>query len=219
MWTLSFCLCSMSCSSLDNQKPIDRWTKGCTFPFPEKGNLGIIKNFRGITLTSLAVMIYNALLLNRIEPGPLRYIYGIIATATIEPTFEKILKKNQNGFQRNRFTTSQILTIRRILEKGSCKKNQEATLLFVDFSKAFNSIHRGKMEEILLTYSLPKETVAAIMMLYKNTKVKVRLPDRDTGFFDIDASVLQGDTLVQYLVYWRSKNVVKYTCLSRIPAA
>ena len=28
-------------------------------------------------------------------------------------------------------------------------KNLEATLLFVDFSKVFDSIHRGKMEQIL----------------------------------------------------------------------
>ena len=46
------------------------------------------------------------------------------------------------------------------------------TLLFVDFTKAFDSIHRGKMEQILLSYGQPKETVAAITILYRNTKVK-----------------------------------------------
>ena len=43
------------------------------------------------------------------------------------------------------------------------------------------------MEQILLVYGLPKETVAAIMMLYKNTKVKVHSSDGDTDFFDIPA--------------------------------
>ena len=47
----------------------------------------------------------------------------------------------------------------------------------------FNSIHRGKMEQIQLAYGLPKETVAAIMMLYKDTKAMVRSPDGDTDFF------------------------------------
>ena len=94
--------------------------------------------------------------------------------------------------------TSQILTIRRILE-GVHSKNLQATILFVDFTKAFDSIHRGKMEQILLAYGLPKETVAAIMMLYRNTKVKVRSPDGDTDYFDIVAGVLQGDTLAPYL--------------------
>ena len=97
-----------------------------------------------------------------------------------------------------RSTTSQILTIRRILE-GVRAKNLQVTLIFVDFTKAFDSIHRGKMEQILLAYGIPKETVAAITILYRNTKVKVRSPDGDTEYFDIVAGVLQGDTLAPYL--------------------
>ena len=116
----------------------------------------------------------------------------------IGPKIDNILRKNQNDFRRNRSTTSQILTIRRILE-GERAKNLQATLLFVDFTKAFDSIHRGKMEQILLAYGLPKETVAAITILYRNTKVKVRSPDGDTEYFGIVAGVLQGDTLAPYL--------------------
>ena len=86
----------------------------------------------------------------------------------------------------------------RILE-GIQAKNLQTTLLFVDFTKAFDSIHRGKTEQILLAYGLPKETIAAIMILYKNTKVKVRSSDEDTEYFDIVAVVLQGDTLAPYL--------------------
>ena len=55
------------------------------------------------------------------------------------------------------------------------------------------------MEQILLAYGLPKETVAAITILYRKTKVKVRSPDGDTEYFDIVAGVLQGDTLAPYL--------------------
>ena len=38
------------------------------------------------------------------------------------------------------------------------------------------------------------------MILYRNTKVKVCSPDRDTDYFDIVAGVLQGDTLAPYLI-------------------
>ena len=37
------------------------------------------------------------------------------------------------------------------------------------------------------------------MILYRNTKVKVRSPDGHTEYFDIVAGVLQGDTLAPYL--------------------
>ena len=74
-------------------------TKECILPFPKKGGPGLAKNYRGITLTSIAAKIYNALLCNRTEPK-----------------IENILRKNQNGFQRNRSMTSQVLTIHQILE-------------------------------------------------------------------------------------------------------
>ena len=156
--------------------------KGCILPFPKKGDLGLAKNYRSITLTFTAAKIYNALLCNRIEPK-----------------IEKILKKNQNGFWRNRSTTSPILTICQILEGVRAKKNRLIIILFVDFAKAFDSIHRGKMEQILLAYSLPKENVTAIMTLYRNTKVKVCSPNGNTDYFDIVAGVLRGDALAPYL--------------------
>ena len=92
-------------------------------------------NYRGITLTAIAAKIYNLMLLNRIRPE-------------IDP----ILIKNQNGFRTNRSTMGKILTIRRILE-GVESKNLPLTLLFIDFSKAFDTINRKKMKEILLKYT------------------------------------------------------------------
>ena len=53
---------------------------------------------------------------------------------------------------------------------------------------------------------MSKETVAAITILYKNTKVKVRSPDGNTEYFDI---VLQGDTLAPFyhLPRLRAQNI------------
>ena len=55
------------------------------------------------------------------------------------------------------------------------------------------------MEQIFLAFSPSRETFAVIMVLFKNTKIKVRSPDGDPDFFDIVAGVLQGDTLEPYL--------------------
>ena len=56
------------CNVVYNQNPIDRWMKGCILSFPKKSDLGFAKNYRGITLTSIAAKIYNDPLRNRIEP-------------------------------------------------------------------------------------------------------------------------------------------------------
>ena len=144
--------------------------KGCIFPFPKKGDLGLAKNYQGTTLTSITAEIYNALLNKRIEPK-----------------IDNILRKNQNGFQRNRSMNSQILTVE-FLKVYAQKTNRQKYYLL--------TLLRGKMEQILLAYGLPKKTVAAIMMLYRNTKVKVHFPDGDIDYFNIVVGVQQGDTLV-----------------------
>ena len=125
-----------------SRNTVDRWPKGCIRPFPKKGDLELAKNYRGITDRSISAKIYNTLLRNRIEPK-----------------IENILRKNQNSFRRNK-STSQILTIRQIIESVQAK-NVEITISFVNFTKAFDPIDSGKMEQILLAYGLHKETVAA----------------------------------------------------------
>ena len=72
-------------------------------------------------------------------------------------------------------------------------------MTFIDFSKAFDSIHRGKMIRILKAYGIPPTLLRAIEAMYTNTKAKVVSPDGETELFDITAGVLQGDTLAPFL--------------------
>ena len=133
------------------------------------GDLSSTNNYRGITLTCIAANIYNIMLLNRIRPA-----------------VDIILRTNQNGFRTNRSTSGQILTVRIIIE-GANAKNLTATILFINFSNAFDSIHRGKMAEILNAYGIPDEIISAIMIAYKNTKSIVR-----TGYGEIEFIYISG---------------------------
>ncbi len=58
------------------------------------------------------------------------------------------LRPNQNGFRTGRTTTSQVLTLRRIIE-GLKEYNLPAVLTFIDLNKAFDIVHRGMMLKIL----------------------------------------------------------------------
>ena len=101
-------------------------------PVPKKGNLTKVDNYRGIALTSIVSKTLNRVILNRIKPD-----------------MEKILRINQNGFREGRSTTSHILGLRRIFE-GARDKHLTAVMLFIDFKKAFDSVHRGLLMKILL---------------------------------------------------------------------
>ena len=84
-------------------------------------------------------------------------------------------------------------------------KSLEATLLFIDFSKAFDSKHRGKMDHILLAYILLSEIVTAIKMLYKITKARICSSDGDTDFFNIVTCVFNE----MHLYHYRNSSSVK----------
>jgi len=91
-----------------------------------------------------------------------------------------------------------ILALRRLIEEVK-KLNLKAVLVFVDFKKAFDSVHREKMFKILRAYGIPDKIVDAIAAMYKDIQARVITPDGETELFDIVAGVLQGDTLAPYL--------------------
>ena len=127
---LSFCNKTYS-----GNRPKEWGLSGIT-PIPKKGDLTITDSYRGISLTQVASKIYNRCLLNRVRP-----------------VIDKVLRPNQNGFRKGRSTTSHILALRRIVEE---LKNHdiEAVLTFIDFRKAFDSIDRGRMFQILEAYGI-----------------------------------------------------------------
>ena len=121
-------------------------------PTPEKGDLSLTSNHRGISQSSIVTKVTNRVILNQIQPR-------------VDP----YLRPTQNGFRPGRSTTAHILEYLRRLIEGVKERNLKATLAFIDFKKAFDSIHRGK---ILRVYGVPKLIVSAIELLYTSTNAK-----------------------------------------------
>ena len=159
----------------------ERWKTLVIVTVPKKGDLTKPDNYRGISLISLVMKLYNRMIMNRLRPA-----------------LDPLLRNAQNGFRQKRTTVGQIVALRRLLE-GVRANNLSCVLTFIDFRKAFDTIHRGKLMEILRAYGVPAKIVSAIAATYSQTWAKVRTPDGDTESFEILAGVLQGDTLAPFL--------------------
>ena len=109
------------------------------------------------------------------------------------PFIESILRDNQNGFHRGRSTSSHIMSLKRIPE-GAHDKNLSAVLLFINFRKACDSIHRNILVKIFCAYGIPHELVHLIENMYKVTLAKVLTKVGITEAFLSLADVMQGDT-------------------------
>ncbi|GFS09499.1 LINE-1 reverse transcriptase homolog [Elysia marginata] len=81
--------------------------------------------------------IYNKMILNRIR-------------TVINPR----LHMKQNGFCSGRSIVAQMLTLRRVID-GVKANILPAIIIFIDFKKAFDSIHKAKMVRTLKAYGIP----------------------------------------------------------------
>ena len=122
---------------LTEYKKPEQGSKSAIKPFPKTLTASLVSDHRGISLNTIASKLYNNMLLNRIQPHS-----------------DPLLSWTQCGFRKSRWTLYNILALRRIIE-GLKYQNLPLALLFIDFSKAFDSIHRERMFQILAAYCIP----------------------------------------------------------------
>jgi sorting nexin-29 len=66
---------------------------------------------------------------------------------------EKQLREEQAGFRKGRSTTEQLFTLRNIIEPCT-EWNATLYVNYVDFKKAFNSIHKESLWSIMTYYGI-----------------------------------------------------------------
>lgn len=158
-----------------------QWTKGLICKIPKRGNLQDCGNWRGVTLLPLVSKVLSKILINRIQGG-----------------VDASLRKEQAGFRTGRGTVDQIFILRNILEQTS---EWNATLYahFVDFEKAFDSIHRGSLWAIMRQYGIPRKLIQIVRTLYEGFQCSVIVENEKTDWFPVKTGVKQGCCMSGFL--------------------
>ena len=148
---------------------------------PKKGNSTALDNQRGIAKTCSSAKLFNKVLLSRLKP-------------IIDPQ----LSQCQSGFRAGRSTTEQLMALRCVID--TCRvTNMTASLVFVDFRKAFDTLHRSSIPVILSQYNVPNCLISDIIQMYSDTSACVSTELGPTEWFKTTSGVLQGDVLSLYL--------------------
>ena len=144
----------------------------------KKGDLLDCANYRPITLLSHIYKLLMQIIYNRISQ-----------------TVVCALPPSQAAYQPGRSTVEQIQSLQQIIEK--CKEfNQSATICFIDFTKAFDSVDQNKLWEALQKHTnLSSSYINIIKLLYQDSKARVRTDIGTTEHIDILKGVKQGDLL------------------------
>ena len=76
---------------------------------------------------------------------------------------DKKLRKEQAGFRSKKSTTEHIFILRNILEQAN-EWRVGPYVHFVDFEKAFDSVHRESLWNIMKSYGIPHKTGPSIWL-------------------------------------------------------
>ena len=84
---------------------------------------------------------------------------------------DKTLRDEQAGFRPNRSCTDQIPTLRIIVEQ-SVEWQSSLYINFIDFDKAFDSVNREGMWQLMRHYGIPSKIVTALRPCTKTLQCK-----------------------------------------------
>ena len=117
--------------------------------YKNKGEKATCDNHRGISFLSIAGKLLAQILLNRITMHLL----------------DSVVSESQCGFRQNRGTVDMIFTVRQLQEK-CLEQRQDLYLLFIDLTKAFDTVNRPGLWSILSKLGCPPKFINMMWSLH-----------------------------------------------------
>jgi hypothetical protein len=151
--------------------------------FKNKGDPKDCNNNRAIALKSHFTKLFSMLLLGRLE----KYTDDI-----------GILPEEQCGFRRNRGTTD-MLFVTHFLAELTRRSKKDLYAVYVDLTKAYDSVNREAMWTILERIGVPPNIVAVIRDLHVNMRGRVCVDGKLGEWFEVTQGLGQGCVLATLL--------------------
>ena len=132
------------------------WKDASIITIYKKGDRTDCGNYRGISLLSIAGKIFARILLNRLSTH-------------ITP---EVVPETQCGFRGNRSTIDMIFCLRELQER-CIEQDRPLYMVFVDFSKAFDTVGRTGLWQLLKEYGCPEKFTTMIEALHTGMMANV----------------------------------------------
>ena len=120
------------------------WNCGLIVKLQKKGNLTECGNWRGITLLSVPAK-----------------VMGRVTITRLRDAVDEMLRKEQAVFRRGRSRIEHIFVFRNVIDQ-TLEWNASLYICFVDYEKAFDSVHRESRWRIMQSYGVPPKFIRLI---------------------------------------------------------
>ena len=115
---------------------------------------------------------------------------NLIIVRLIKQDKKYIIHRTQFGFRNNKSTTDNCTMLKEIYKDAKLKKKEIHTI-YIDISKAFNSIQHWHIEEVLKYYKIDPMLITVIINLLKNRKARLKINSQITDWFKVTQETLK----------------------------
>ena len=150
------------------------WTDAVLVPIPKKGDLSNCDNWRGISLLDVVGKVIARILQDRLQQ-----------------LAEEELPESQCGFRKGRGCSDMIFAVRQLVEK-SWEHRTKAFFLFVDLRKAYDSVPREALWQVLAKLGIPDPTIQLIKAFHHDMQATIQLDGQTLEPIDVDNGLRQG---------------------------
>ena len=161
--------------------------------YKSKGNRNICDNHRGISLLSIAGKILARLILNRI----------------MKHLVDDIYPESQCGFRAGRGTVDMIFSLRQVAEKVR-EKNEELYMVFIDLTKAFDTVNRDALWKVLKKLGIPDNLLNVIISFHDGMRASVVSNGESSDPFNVTNGTKQGCVMAPVLFALFFSVMLKY---------
>lgn len=100
----------------------------------------------------------------------------------ITETTDPLVRKEQTGFRKGMSCADHVFTLR---QSQSRVMNSTLYIIFIDFTKTFDSVNKLALERILSHNGIPDELISIINMQYTNLNARVTCGTNLTDAFKL----------------------------------
>ena len=169
--------------NLGTRESPNRMEDGYLTKLPKKRDLGMCRNWRGITLLSVPSKVFTNIPLDRMKGA-----------------LDETLREEQAGFRKNKSCTNHIATLRIIIEQ-SIEWQSPLYINFIDFEKAFDNVDRDVIWMLMHHYGIPAKFVTLIQQMYEHSDYQVIHNGKLSETSEVKTGVRQGCILLPFNFY------------------
>ena len=157
------------------------WVDAILVPLPKKGDLSDLNNWRGIALLSV-----------------LGKLFAKVLTQRLNALAERVLPESQCGFRAGRGSTDMVHALRMVMERYK-EYNLPLYIIFIDLTKAYDSVPRAAMWKVLERYGVPPRLRELVMSFHVDTCVQARVDGELADGFPVLNGLKQGCVMAPVL--------------------